>query len=241
MERMTTVLFLGGCGGLAVLLGVGLVALVVTAHRRERERRERWRQWAAHHGWAYVERPRVAWTDRVPGRNRRGVRFALTGRLHGRPVGVAEYEHTETHTSTDANGNQTTNSQTHVYVVCSVWLRWQFPALTVAPRGVFSKLGRALFGSDVYATGHEEFDRRWRVGAAAPGQQALVGPALVAAHLAGAVPAWSVRGAELITYRAGRLEDPALVPSLLAPLVTVAGLLEQGPVVGRPVGGGPGR
>ncbi|MFG3703671.1 hypothetical protein ACGF7U_02900 [Micromonospora sp. NPDC047670] len=228
MDRVMTVLAMGGCGALAALLVVGLVALVVTAHRRERERRERWRHWAAHHGWAYVERPQVAWTDRVPGRSRRGVRFALTGTLHGRPVGVAEYAYTETHTSTGADGNQTTSSQTHTYVVCSVWLRRQFPPLAVAPRHLFSKLGRALFGSDTYATGYEEFDRQWRVGAAAPGQQALVGPTLIGAHLAGAVPAWSVRGAELITYRRGRLEDPALVPSLAAPLITVADLLEQG-------------
>ncbi|MER7330384.1 MULTISPECIES: hypothetical protein [unclassified Micromonospora] len=228
MDRLTTVFWMGGCGALAVLLVVGLVALVVTAHRQERERRDRWRQWAARYGWTYAEHPQVAWTDRVPGRSRRGVRFLLTGMLHGRPVGVAEYAYTETHTSTGADGNQTTNSQTHTYVVCSVWLRRQFPALAVAPRHVFSKLGRALFGSDSYATGHEEFDRQWRVGAAAPGQQALVGPTLIGAHLAGAVPAWSVRGTELITYRRGRLEDPALVPSLVTPLITVADLLEQG-------------
>ncbi|MEH0970962.1 hypothetical protein V6U77_07450 [Micromonospora sp. CPCC 205546] len=228
MERMANVFWMGGCAAVAVLLVAGLVALLVTVHRRERERREYWRWWAARHGWAFVERPQLTWTDRVPGRSRRGVRFALTGTLHGRPVCVAEYAYTETQSSTGADGNQTTTSRTHTYVVCSVWLRRSFPALAVGPRHVFSKLGRALFGSDTYATGHEEFDRQWRVGAAAPGQQALVGPTLIAAHLAGAVPAWSVRGPELITYRPGRLEEHAPVPSLVTPLITVADLLEQG-------------
>ncbi|MER6755686.1 hypothetical protein ABT235_16075 [Micromonospora echinofusca] len=228
MERMGSVFLMGGCVAVALLIGVGIVALIVTTHRQERERRERWRQWAARYGWTFVERPQLTWTDRVPGRSRRGVRFALTGTLQGRPVCVAEYAYTETHTSTGADGNQTTSSQTHTYVVSSVWLRREFPTLAVAPRNAFSKLGRALFGSDTYATGHEEFDRQWRVAAAAPGQQTLVGPTLIAAHLAGAVPSWSVRAAELITYRGGRLDDPALLPSLVTPLITVADLLEQG-------------
>ncbi|MFG2011744.1 hypothetical protein ACGFNF_22030 [Micromonospora sp. NPDC048868] len=228
MERMAGVFWTGGCAAVVVLLVAGVVALVVASHRRERERREHWRQWAARYGWTFDERPQITWTDRVPGRNRRGVRFALTGTLHGRPVCVAEYAYTETHSSTGADGNQTTTTHTHTYVVCSVWLRRSFPALAVGPRHAFSKLGRALFGSDTYATGHEEFDRQWRVAAAAPGQQALVGPTLIAAHLAGAVPGWSVRGAELVTYRRGRLEDAALVPSLVTPLITVADLLEQG-------------
>ncbi|WP_433389719.1 hypothetical protein [Micromonospora sp. KLBMP9576] len=228
MDRATTVFWLGGCAGLALLLGAGLIALVVLAHRRERERRDSWRRWAAQHGWTFTENPQVGWIDRVPGRSRRGVRFALTGTMHGRPVGVAEYAYTETHTSTGADGNQTTHSQTHTYVVSFVWLRRSLPALAVGPRRAFSRLGRALFGSDAYATGNPEFDRQWKVGAATPGQQALVGPALVAAHLAAAVPAWSVRGSELITYRPGRLDDPALVWSLVTPLSTVADLLEQG-------------
>ncbi|WP_141719411.1 hypothetical protein [Micromonospora peucetia] len=228
MDRVTTVFWMGGCVGLVLLLGAGLAAIVVVAHRQERERRDSWRRWAAHQGWTFTENPQVAWTGRVPGRNRRGVRFALTGTMHGRPVGVAEYAYTETHTSTGADGNQTTSSQTHAYVVAFVWLRRPFPDLAVAPRHVFSKLGRALFGSDGYATGNAEFDRQWRVGAAAPGQQALVGPTLLAAHLAGAVPAWSVRGPELITYRSGRLHDHTSVGSLVTPLITVADLLEQG-------------
>ncbi|MFG1776305.1 hypothetical protein ACGFIG_07735 [Micromonospora sp. NPDC049048] len=228
MEPMTNAFWMAGCGAVAVLLVTGLVALVVTASRRERERRERWRQWAGQYGWTYVERPRITWTDRVPGRNRRGVRFALTGTTYGRPVCVAEYAYTETHSSTGSDGNPTTTSHTHTYVVCSVWLRREFPEVAVGPRHAISKLGRALFGSDTYATGHEEFDRQWRVGAAAPGQQALLGPSLIAAHLAGTVPAWSVRGAELLTYRPGRLNDPALVPSLVNPLMTVADLLERG-------------
>ncbi|MEH1100408.1 hypothetical protein [Micromonospora sp. CPCC 205561] len=228
MERMTTLFWLGGCAGLALLLGAVLTVIVVVAHRRERDRRDWWRRWAAHYGWTFTENPQAAWTDRLPGRNRRGVRFVLTGTMHGRPVGVAEYAYTETHTSTGADGNTTTSSQTHSYVVTLVWLRRPFPELAVAPRRAFSRLGRALFGDDGYATGNAEFDRQWRVGAAVPGQQTLVGPTLVAAHLAGAVPAWSVRGAELVSWRFGRLHDPALVQSLLTSLITVADLLEQG-------------
>ncbi|MBO4209969.1 hypothetical protein [Micromonospora echinofusca] len=221
-------LWMVGCPALVALVVAGLVLLAVQVRKEERERRNRWQLWAARYGWTYAERPQVDWTDRVPGRNRRGVRFAMTGILHGRPVEVAEYAYTTSHTTTDANGSSQTTSHTHPYVVCSVLLRRPFPQLAVVPRDLLSKLGRALSGSYPEAIGVEAFDRQWRLVADSPAERALVGPALVAAHLAGAAPAWSVRGTRLITYRSGQLTEPGPVRPLLDPLVAVADLLEQG-------------
>ncbi|MEH1013151.1 hypothetical protein V6U90_08560 [Micromonospora sp. CPCC 206060] len=228
MDAVMLLICGAGCTVLVALAVAGMVILMVQARKEERERRDRWRHWAARYGWAYVERPQVDWTDRVPGRSRRGVRFAMTGVLHGRPVEVAEYAYTESSTTTDANGSSQTTSHTHSYVVCSVLLRHPFPRLAVVPRGLLSKLGKALSGSYSHALGNEAFDRQWRLVADSPGERALVGPALVAAHVTGAAPAWSVRGTRLITYRNGRLTDPGLVRPLLDPLVAVADLLEQG-------------
>ncbi|OLB65509.1 MAG: hypothetical protein AUI10_06415 [Actinobacteria bacterium 13_2_20CM_2_72_6] len=84
--------------------GAALVALIVVASvvsvRRERRRREGLRGWAARYGWTYVERPKTDWADRLPGRNRRGLSLVLSGVLDGYPVSVADYEYTETSTST---------------------------------------------------------------------------------------------------------------------------------------------
>ncbi|BCJ56430.1 hypothetical protein Asp14428_79050 [Actinoplanes sp. NBRC 14428] len=45
----------------------------------------------------------------------------------------------------------------------------------------------------------------------------------------GAVPAWTLQGADLMTFTPGRLKDPASIPGLLGPLYRVADLL-----TGRP-------
>jgi hypothetical protein len=37
--------------------------------------------------------------------------------------------------------------------------------------------------------------------------------------------AWSLEGADLLTYRSGRIDDPAHIPGLAAPLVRVAAFL----------------
>jgi len=88
-----------------------------------------------------------------------------------------------------------------------------------------SKMGRALFGDGEAATGDERFDRRFRVATADPGtSRRLVGPALAAAHVAGTVPLWSLRGDELLTYQRGRIGDPGQIPATVAPVMRVVAL-----------------
>jgi hypothetical protein len=158
----------------------------------------------------------------LPGRNRRGVAQALSGTVRGRPVSVAEYAYTTT--STDSENRST--STTHRYVVVVVGLGRPYPWIAVESRGALSKLGRKLFGDGQAATGNDEFDRRFRVATKEPAvARQVVGPQLMAAHLAGAVPTWTVSGHELLTYREGSIAQPEQVPALAEPALRIADLL----------------
>jgi hypothetical protein len=77
-----------------------------------------------------------------------------------------------------------------------------------------------MFGDNATATGHDSFDRRFRVQATDPAYAwSLVGPALITEHLAGTVPEWTLAGRDLLTWQSGALTDPRRIPSLAAPLV----------------------
>jgi hypothetical protein len=213
----------------ALVIVLIVVAAVVSA-RRERQRREALRRWAAQHGWTYVERPKTDWVPRLPGHGRRGVSLMLSGVVEGYPVSVAEYSYTQTSTSTTRNADGTssssTSSTTHHFVVVVVRLVRPGPSIEVVPRHGLSKLGRAIFGDRATALGYEPFDRAFRIAAKDPAAaRQLVGPVLAAEHIAGRVPPWSLHGAELLTCKSGRLDDPARIPSLAAPLIRVATFL----------------
>lgn len=184
--------FLVGLGGLAVVALI--VVLVVVSARRERARQARIRQWAANRGWTVTTRPGAfEWTSRLPGGNRRSVSLILSGTAYGRPVGVAEYTYT-TESMTDSSGNRSTT--THHLIVTLVRLPVSYAPVAVQPRGALSRLGRAIFGDRAASTGHEDFDRQFRVQTKDPAtSRALVGPALIAEHLAGRAPPWSIGGA----------------------------------------------
>ena len=215
--------------GAVLLFGLIVIAAIASA-RHERRRRDALREWAGRHGWTYAERPRTEWPARLPGRDRGGVSLALSGVLDGYPVSVAEYSYTQTRSSTtpgqSGTSSTSTTRTTYRYVVTVVRLPRPGPTVEVQPRHGLSKMGRAIFGDRATAIGYEPFDRAFRIVAKDPtaGRQ-LVGRSLAGEHLAGRVPAWSLRGAELLTYQEGRLADPARIPSLAAPLVRVAHLL----------------
>jgi hypothetical protein len=210
---------LGGAG-LVVLLVVGIVAGV----RRERERQERIQRWAAHCGWHVAKSPVVDWAKRLPGQDRRGVSLLVSGWIRDWHVGVAEYSYSTT--STDSRGSSSTT--TYWYIVIAVRLTASYPPLAVHARGALSRLGRAMFGDNAEATGHDTFDRRFRVRTRDPAYaRAMVGPALITEHLAGRVPEWSLEGHDLLTWRSGALDDPRQIPVLAAPLVRVADLLRR--------------
>jgi hypothetical protein len=201
-----------GCAALLVLV----VLLIVFSVRRERQRQARIRQWAAKPG-------AVEWASRLPGNTRRGVSLILSGTAYGWPVSVAEYSYT-TESMSDSSGNRSTT--THHLIVTVVRLAVPYPPVAVQPRGALSRLGRAIFGDKAASTGHDDFDRQFRVQTKDPAaSRALVGPALITEHLAGRVPAWSLAGQDLLTWQQGRIDDPSHVESLAAQLVRVAGLL----------------
>ncbi|MTE12477.1 hypothetical protein [Nocardia aurantiaca] len=213
---------------LGVLIGIPLMLLAVLlpiAVLAERDRKRRLHEWAKANGWTFQERSSAPWTTRLPGRNRRGLGVTLTGIVNGRWVTVAEYRY-ETTSST----GESTTAKTHRYIAVLVLLDRAHPSLAVRERGMMSQFGRALFGDKPTATGNVMFDARFRIDAADAGYaKAMVGPHLVAAHIAGAVPQWSLVGNELLGFTpAGKLKDPNLIPWYAGQLSRVADLL--GPV-----------
>ena len=217
-------------GGVLVLVVVLLVLLARRTLRRERERQQRLAAWAQQHEWTYAQRPagEWAWTARLPGRSRRGVSLAMSGSLEGHAVTVAEYFYRTSSSGTDASGTSSSSETTHRLAVEVVRLPRGYPPVEVAPRSAVSRLTHSLFGEGKISTGDAEFDRRFTIRSRDPvTARALVGPTLVAAHRADRVPAWSLDGEELVTYRHGVLQGPDDVLPLVAPLVEVARLLRR--------------
>ncbi|WP_280495238.1 hypothetical protein [Nocardia asiatica] len=223
----------GALIAMTVLPVVVLLAVVLPLSiRAERARKATLWQWATARGWTFAEGGRARWTARLPGRNSRGLGVTMTGQLGGRWVTVAEYSYQTTSSSsttrTSPTRTSTTRTSTHHFVVVLVLLDRAYPPVAVHSRGLLSQLGRAIFGDKPTATGNVLFDAQYRIVTSDPAcAKALVGPALIEAHIARAVPHWSVVGAELLTCTptSGRLRDPNLIPGYAAPLLRVAELL----------------
>jgi hypothetical protein len=211
---------------IVVLLG----ALIAISVRRSRHDRERWAfllHQAHQQGWIISHHPHVDWTARLPGQNSGGVSVAISGIVDGRPVAAAEYSYT-TSSVTMVSNSPVATSQTHEFVVFIVWMppEQRHLSVQVERRTGVSKLGRQIFGDSPSATGHDEFDHKFKIVSQPPElARRLVGPALIAEHLAGHVPTWSLHNGTLLTYMPGRLQDPTAIPALTAPLARVAALL----------------
>jgi hypothetical protein len=223
---MAGYVFVFGFIALAILLGVLNV-------RQSRSRAAALNDWALRNEWKVAPWPAVAWGGRMPGHNQQGVSLAVSGQLHGRAVTIAEYYYATTSTSPTGAVGETgamatrPERRTHRYVLMVVRLRRTYPSIGVYRRGALSKLGRSLLGDKSTALGQEEFDRVFRVTADQPGLVSTVlSRDLVAAHVAGRLPDWSIEGKELLTYREGRLDDPTTIPAAFGPLLLVADLLE---------------
>ncbi|UGT42966.1 hypothetical protein LTV02_06105 [Nocardia yamanashiensis] len=218
-----SVLFGSLCAIPMVLIVILLAVVVPLQIKAEQDRLERFSRWAAAQGWTMRKAPHAPWTARLPGRSRRGLGVTFTARIDGHWVTVAEYSYE----TTDSSGENTTTSR-HWFVVVLIQLDRGYPAIAVGPRGVFSQWGRSLFGDKPTATGNELFDARFKITAADPvAAKAVVTPAVVRAYLGGPLPAWSLVGNELLTYRkvSGKLTDPNQVPAHAAPLLHIANLL----------------
>jgi hypothetical protein len=204
-----------------------IVVLAVVSHRREKARQQALELWAMQHEWQISRRPQVDWGRRMPGRNKRGVTVALSGMIRGRPATIAEYYYTYTTTSTDSSGRSSSTTRTYHYVLMVVPLRQPHPTVAVFRRGTMSRFGRALFGDKATALGYEPFDSEYRVAANDPRLvRSVLGPALVNEHIAGRLPDWSLEGRELLSFREGRIGEPASIPGQLEAVIRVADLIE---------------
>ncbi|WP_067796773.1 hypothetical protein [Nocardia beijingensis] len=224
-------------GVLIVMIFVSVVVLMAVAIplsiHAELSRKAAIRQWAAANGWTFAESGRAQWTARLPGHNSRGLGVILSRQLGGRWVTVAEYSYRTTSSSSSSTTDcttttTTTTTTTHHFVVALVLLDRMYPPIGVVPRGMLSQMGRALFGDKPTATGNALFDSQYKIVTADPGcAKALLGPPLIGAHIARAVPPWTLAGAELLTYvrTSGALRDPTTIPGYVEPLLHVAELL----------------
>jgi hypothetical protein len=180
-------------------------------------RHRRWaqlRQWAHANGWTLSAKPVVDWGARLPGGNKHGVTLALSGAAGGRRTGIGEY-------SFHKPGGTTTT--THEYVVLVLHLDRPSPYLGVLPREVLDRWGHDPLGTGA-PLGEDDFDDGHRV-VGDPAQAAYrLPPELVAAHVAGTVPPWTLYGTELITWYPGRI-DLAHLGEQVGPLHRVARLL----------------
>ncbi|MHA6622007.1 hypothetical protein [Pseudonocardia sp. DLS-67] len=211
--------------GIPVAMWLVLIAVVVIARSRKRERLRRIAGWATAHGWSIAQDPAVGWTRQLPARPGR-VPLLVHTRLGDLTVCVAEYTYTTVTSSPSPNGTSTTTTTTHALLVTAVRLPHRYPAIAVVGRRALSRWGRAMFGDDAAATGHAEFDRRFRIRTRHPDiARTVVGPTLIAEHLAGSVPTWSLADQDLLTWQQGRITDPEQIPVLIEPMLRVAHLL----------------
>lgn len=190
---------------------------------RERQRQRGLAEWATQYGWTVVCRPAVDWVRRMPGCHPGEVTLALSGAIARRPVTIAEYQYT-TYSFTPPH---LTSTIRYEYVLTVVRLRHPGPTIAVILRSGWSKLLRALFDDRETTTRYEPFDKAYRVVADdARYVRSLLGSDLVADHVAGRLPDWSLQGNELLAFRKGTIGDPAGIIAQFAPLLQVADLVE---------------
>ncbi|WP_066367171.1 hypothetical protein [Herbidospora mongoliensis] len=201
------------------IFGATVGALIVISGLSERKRTKQIREWAADHGWTVEKRPPPSgWAARLPGGYGHGVSLLLSGTVDGRPVAVADYAYS----ARDSDGEETAYN----YVVTAVRFDRRYPPIAVVSRGAFSRLGRRMFGDNAAATGHVDFDRRFRVVTQDPElSRALLGPALIAAHLADRIPEWSLADHDLLAWEPGRIKDGDHIETRVTALLRVADLL----------------
>ncbi len=210
-------------GPFGLLLLGSVVIFAIVNVQRERKRQDRIAQWAAEHCWSITKKPAVSWARQLPDRNGT-VRLLVCAPIGGFTVGVAEY------TYTTSSGSDSSSTTTRHLLVTTIRLPDRYSAIAVVRRGVLSQLGREMLGDTAFATGNAGFDERFRIDTRHPDlARALVGPALIAEHLAEHIPTWSLADHDLLTWQKGKIRDPEQIPALVEPLMRVAQLLPPMP------------
>lgn len=147
-----------------VVLAIALVVwLAVRAYKQEQARVASLAAFAASKGWRFSPGDPYGLPDRWQGDPfetgyDREASNVLTGEIRGRRVVAFDYRYKED--STDSQGH-TTTSTSH-FAVFAVGMPCPLPALTIAPEGVFSRLGHALGMQDIELES-EEFNRTFKV------------------------------------------------------------------------------
>jgi hypothetical protein len=166
--------------------------------------------WAATRGWTYIPRGGGPWLQHLPqGNAGRGVRHQVDGLKGDHPVTVADYHYTTATTDSDPRGGSRTTTTSRSLTVVVVGLMSGHPSVELRAR-VPGKLGigvaKAVGLPMKNLTGVEEFDRRYRIHAHSEAAAALVSPQVIQATLSRDLPAWQVRGDQLIIPWPGRMK-----------------------------------
>jgi hypothetical protein len=233
--------------GLFSLLGiVGIVWLYVWANRSTTKTRKSVEQWAVQQGWGLSTDASLPFDDELPGRRGRA-KLLMHSTVNGRPVAVADYYYDTTESfGSDGDSREVTKS---VWVM-AVRLPRSYPLLSLERRpGPVSRafdivltvlspvamlLGKGLgvlknkvFGPGPVsvALGYPPFDDKFVIKASDPElARRLFGPTLVAEHVAGRVPMWSLLGPDLFTWT-NQIKDGQEMSAKVAGLLRVADLL----------------
>ena len=152
------------------------------------------------------------------GRVHRPGAFALYGVVAGRPVAIAECF---------LSTQNTAKQEPEPFVLLMAGLRKPVPTIAVHQRLDWERTERRLALDRPTFVGDDAFDQEYRVVAPDPAAaRAAIGPALIAAHVAGKLPDWSVRGTEVLTYRAGNVGMLTSIPNQFTSVMLIADLIE---------------
>ncbi|HEU0130930.1 MAG TPA: DUF3137 domain-containing protein [Mycobacteriales bacterium] len=139
------------------------VALAIVSYRRNQQRLATIASLCLSKGWQFLAGDPFGLPMRWPGPPfdqgyDRHAFDVVTGEVGGHPMVAFDYEYKTD--STDSEGRRTTT--THRYAVCALGMPCVLPELSVAPEGVFSRIGQALGMQDIELES-EAFNRAYKV------------------------------------------------------------------------------
>jgi hypothetical protein len=209
----------------AVFVIIGVVSAV-----QMRKQRAALQDWAATRGWTCIPGGGGPWLQYLPqGNAGRGVWHELDGVKDERRVTVADYHYSTASTDSDPQGGSRTTTTSRSLTVVVVGLTSGHPSVELRAR-VFGKLGigaaKATGLPPKNLTGVGKFDRRYRIHAHSGAAATLVTPQVIQATLDRGLPAWQVRGDQLIIPWPGGIRADYL-DNRIGHAVALAALLDS--------------
>jgi hypothetical protein len=176
-------------------------------------------KWALANDWRFVRHPAVDWPGRVREHSTDRLKFALYGLVDGRAVAIAECDF--------SSASNTSEPRTDPVVLLMAELRQPAQTVAVHRRTAWEQSDRRRALDRPTFVGVEAFDHEYRIVAPDPrAARAVVGPALIAEHVAGTLPDWSVQGREVLTCRPGQIGVFIGIPGQFTSVMRVADLIE---------------